>query len=433
LIAASLVFVWPLPHVIALRNLLLTILFLWLVHDFLRRKGFVIPRAGLSSLITLLAALACWLFVVALLIDSDSNRSLLEIKSQWLPAYMSFFTGLLLICDLRSRNFEPWRIVRVLFWVLLTLATLQLVVGYLPAIFRKDLGGHFVGIFDHKANMSYVNAITASLLLADIIPVSQAQRPLGLSRTAWITALVILVLTSYLSGTRNGVTVLLAILLMGFVVYVHGLRELARRRVWGVVAVFTIVFAVALWAMLKSDTRWTRFLATVAVAWNIDADTTWVYAEGKPLPPASDGLPVERTAYERISWARYAVRLIEENPLGTAVSRSSFKELVAANFGEAWAAHSHNGYLDLALSVGLPGLFLWTAFLVALIWQGYKAYFFGGQAAGLALLFLAAGFAARAFLDSTLRDHILEEFMFFAGLLLAAAYGNQVSQGYRNT
>jgi hypothetical protein len=195
----------------------------------------------------------------------------------------------------------------------------------------------------------------------------------------------------------------------------------------------TIFFSVALWAMLKSDTRWTRFLATVAVAWNIDADTTWVYAEGKPLPLASDGLPVERTAYERISWARYAVRLIEENPLGTAVSRSSFRELVTANFGDAWAAHSHNGYLDLALSVGLPGLFLWTAFLVGLIWQGYKAYFFGRQAAGLALLLLTSGFAARAFLDSTLRDHILEEFMFFAGLLLAAACGNQVSQGYRNT
>jgi hypothetical protein len=43
----------------------------------------------------------------------------------------------------------------------------------------------------------------------------------------------------------------------------------------------------------------------------------------------------------------------------------------------------------------------------------------------MALLFLTASFAARSFLDSALRDHILEEFMFFVGLLLAASSQNK--------
>jgi hypothetical protein len=187
----------------------------------------------------------------------------------------------------------------------------------------------------------------------------------------------------------------------------------------------TIFFSVALWAMLKSDARWGRFLTTAAVAWNIDADIAWVNAEKKPLPLASDGLPVEQTAYERISWARYAVRLIAENPFGTGVNRNSFRELVAEKFGDVLAAHSHNGYLDLALSMGLPALFLWIAFLIVLIRHGYRAYLTGQQAAGLALLFLIAAFAVRAFLDSILRDHILNEFMFFAGLLVAASSQNE--------
>ena len=191
-------------------------------------------------------------------------------------------------------------ILRLLFLTLLALATVQLVVGYLPAIFRQDLGGHFIGIFDHKSNVTYVNAITASLLLADIISANQARRLLGLSRTIWVIAFTILLLTTYLSGARNGVVVLLSVLLIAFGFYVLGLRESTRRKIWGVIAVLAIFLSVALWAMLKSDTRWERFLATAAGAWNIDVDTAWVSAQeilsyavcstGKPSDASGNGL-----------------------------------------------------------------------------------------------------------------------------------------------
>lgn len=433
MIAAGLVFVWPLPHVIALRNSLLALLLLWVAYDFFRHKPFVVPRAGQGAVMAILAAFVCWVLVVAFLIDGNPYSSLAEIKSQWLPIFLSFFAGLLLVWDLQSRNVEPRVIVRPLFWSLIALATLQLTFGYLPAIFRGELGGHFVGIFDHKANVTYVNAITASLLLADRIAINQAHRLLGLNWPAWLVASAIVLGTTYLSGARNGVVVILVMLLMAFILHVRGLRGSTKLKIWGVFAVLTIFISVAIWAMLKSDARWSRFLATAAVAWNIDAANNWVNAEVRSLPLASDGLPVEQTAYERISWARYAVRLIAEHPLGTGVSRNSFRGLVAEKFGDVLAAHSHNGYLDLALSLGLPALFLWIVFLIALGRQGYTAYLVGQQAAGLALMFLIAGFAVRALLDSTLRDHILQEFMFFAGVLFAAASSNRVSKGNVNS
>lgn len=429
IIAAGLVFVWPLPHVIALRNSLLVLLFLWVACDFISHKAFVVPRAGQGSVMAVLAAFICWLFVVAILIDDNAYSSLAEIKSQWLPIFISFFAGLLLVWDLQSRNVEFRVIVRPLFWALLAVATLQLMVGYLPAFFRNELGRQFVGIFDHKANVTYVNAITASLLLADGISRNQARRLLGLNWHTWVAAFAIVLLTTYLSGARNGVVVILVMLLTAVILHVRSLRGSTKRKIWSVFAVLTIFISVAIWAMLKSDARWSRFLATAAVAWDIDAGNNWVNVEAKSLPLASDGLPVERTAYERISWARYAVRLVAEHPLGTGVSRNSFRGLVAEKFGDVLAAHSHNGYLDLALSLGLPALFLWIAFLIALSRQGYNAYLAGQQAAGLALMFLIAGFAVRTFLDSILRDHILEEFMFFAGLLVAAASRNRDSAG----
>ncbi|MEO8163848.1 MAG: O-antigen ligase family protein [Betaproteobacteria bacterium] len=432
LLAASLIVVWPLPHIIAVRNSVLFGLGIWLAYDCFRRNVIVSPESGLVPIIKIIIAFSGWMFVVALLIDYDPSRSLQEIKGQWLPAFVSFFAGIFLIWNFRGRQIAAEVIFRLLFGALLVLATVQLVVGYVPAILHQQLGGHFVGIFDHKANITYINAITASLLLADIVAQNRARRLLGLSRTMWVVALIILLLTTYLSGARNGVVVILSILLIGFSLYVRTLRGSTRIRIWSVIAILAIFFFVALWTMLKSDSRWSQFLATAAVAWNIDANTAWVNAERRPLPLASDGLPVEQTAYERISWALYAVRLIAEHPLGTAVSRNSFRELVDAKFGEVLAAHSHNGYLDLALSLGLPALFLWIAFLVVLVRQGYMACLAGRDGAGLALILLVVAYSIRAILDSIWRDHILHEFMFFAGLLLAASSRAEDSESARN-
>ena len=82
--------------------------------------------------------------------------------------------------------------------------------------------------------------------------------------------------------------------------------------------------------------------------------------------------------------------------------------------------HSHVGYIDLAISVGFPGLLLWLAFIGLLMASGWRAYRTGRSIWGLILLFTVAGYAIRCGIDSIIRDHILEEFMFFAGLSAAA-------------
>ena len=64
-LAAGLVLVWPLPHVIALRNSLLVLLFVWLVYEGLKSHQPFSFGAGLRLIIVVLMALAGWLFVVA--------------------------------------------------------------------------------------------------------------------------------------------------------------------------------------------------------------------------------------------------------------------------------------------------------------------------------------------------------------------------------
>jgi len=55
------------------------------------------------------------------------------------------------------------------------------------------------------------------------------------------------------------------------------------------------------------------------------------------------------------------------------------------------------------------------AFLGGIAWVGLNASFGRGASFGVVLALLVAGYAARAFLDSIFRVHIIEEFLFFIG------------------
>jgi len=61
---------------------------------------------------------------------------------------------------------------------------------------------------------------------------------------------------------------------------------------------------------------------------------------------------------------------------------------------------------------------LWAAFLGSLMWRGWRAFFDRDNPHGLLLFFLATGYAGRMLLDSVNKDHMLQMFMFLAGLLL---------------
>jgi hypothetical protein len=418
---AILVFVWPLPNVITLRVSLLFGLIFFLVIESVRNQRVGALAQGTRLVLLVLAALAFWLCVVALWLTDNAEIALRELKGGWLRTFAAFFVGYLLLAALRRRGISTTTSMRLLFWALLSLAAIQSLNGLWHLATTGALPAFYGGIFDHKANITFVNAITASLLLADIATGEQSRRILGLNRITWLAASGLVLVTTYMSGARNGILVMLFLIFLGGIAYLRGYWHVSRVKLWLLVGTLIGFLLVGFWIMVKSDVRWTRFLATVPVAWDIDKSHSWIDIFKYPPPPAADGGKVEDTAYERISWARYAGRLISEHPLGTDLTRNSFRNLVIEKFGETRAAHSHNGYLDFTLAAGLPALALWVAFLIALARQGYNSFHLLQSGAGLALVLLVAGFAARSFLDSILRDHILEEFMFFAGLLLAAS------------
>lgn len=422
LAAAALIFVWPLAHVIALRNVLLYGLALWLLVGFIRRPESRRLPSGLGTATGILITFVCWLFVVALVLDPDTGRSLKEIKGEWLPALVAFGVGVGLISVTGSDTDARRTLFLLILSALLSLLGLQIAVATWSIISEGVLPEHFFSqVSSHKSYMTYVAAIAASLLLADAISGQKSRKLLNLRPTIWWIALSVILFAACLSRARNGVMVLLFIIILGSYVHFRQANSPLRTKLLRVAAGLGLCFAIGILVMVKLDDRWSRFFATVPVAWNIDGSDAWVDASVKPLPMGIDGLPVEQTAYERIAWARASMRFLAEHPLGIGVTRDAFGELMKAKYGGTRAAHSHSAYLDLGLSIGIPGLMLWAAFSILLLRRGCVAGMKHGQAAGLALLLVVSSFLVRSAIDSTLRDHILEQFMFFSGLLLAGS------------
>jgi O-antigen ligase len=91
----------------------------------------------------------------------------------------------------------------------------------------------------------------------------------------------------------------------------------------------------------------------------------------KNLASVTSALPFDMTFTGRVDVWELAFSKIAEKPL-TGYGFSAFWTLESTKFGsediEAWAggaAHAHNGYIDTALNVGLPGLVL---ALVVFLW-----------------------------------------------------------------
>ena len=426
-LVVALVIVWPLPHVIALRNTLLISLLVWLIAARWPPLKWSFAGSVFKWPSLCLAALLVWLFVVALWVDTNPATSLSGIKGEWLPPLVAFAVGALMVGTLTRKGMSQQLVMKTVFGSLMLLIVLQFGLGTWYLLFEGGLPGFFGGITDHKANITYVAAITLSMLLADATARTPEVGFLGLPRWLQLGSFAVLVITTYMSGTRNGIVIVLLLTVIWAPFFLINVLRLSRRATLMGFLGLALCMAVAAWAMIKIDKRWSRLLVTVPVAWNVEGDHSWLWVQKMGLPLAADGLPVEATAYERISWAIVAVKLIIEHPLGTSISKDAFRQLVEVQYGPTRTGHAHNGYLDLGLEAGVPAVLLWLVFLILLLRLGV-VNLRGPTYASLALILYIIGFGTRSALDAILRDHILEQFMFFAALFLAVSDGREFPQ-----
>ncbi len=420
-LVAVLVFIWPIPHTVSARDLLLVAtlgLFGYLAWRARRRpQGWSAVRLPLA----LFLALSAWIVLVALAISGETAWSLDEIRGQWLKAGVALALGGLLGATIQD-NHRTLRLALTIVGAMLLLHVLYIVYqafgGWPP---RETLATRVAGLTGGPDKSNYLTNMLLYFLLAEIFVRLVSHRrflPVGNIVLAAMTAVALFAV--YVEAVRNGIAELAVVFGVAVILVLRASDRARRRVVAGITLALVVIALTQGYLNIRKDERWRTFLETVPIALDIE-NRAWI-DQALPQPRLANGQTVDWSNYMRIARIRAGLSLMADYPLGVGFGRNAFGHAVEQKYGLR-TSHSHSGIIDLGVGAGIPGVVLWLAFLGTLLRLGYRGVRGSDNFPALLLLFLTTGYSFRMLVDSTIRDHMLQMFLFLAAFLAVIVAG----------
>lgn len=412
---ALLMFVWPIPHTIALRHslMLLTLLmFSLLAYVYTERSQYRFSLPATPFII--FGVLTFWMLLGSLYFWSDQS-SIEEFTSKWLKGVLAVVLGFVVVKSVLSFNIE-------LKTGIITAVTAPLVIHVISVdvlwLWDCSIGTcqtRLAGLTDGPDKASYLSNLLMAFLIAESVLRLQGQaRTLPISNRVLMSLLIITFLSVLIEGMRNG---LFSLLLVGLVVFFLSEWRRAFKRKRGKAAIAAILLGLtATGYFFAKDPRWATFQETIPIAWDTETHRYWLNMEKYPRPTLENGAPVDESNYLRVAWFKAALNIIEEHPLGVGYNKNAFGYALQQKYGEG-SGHSHSGLMDFTIGTGILGALLWLLFLGSLWMAAILAYRKTGVFTALVLALVLTDYTLRMLVDSVIRDHMFEQFAFLAALL----------------
>jgi hypothetical protein len=405
---AAVLFVFPIPHTIALRNLLLLIGLLTLLAT-LRRTVRPLSPPSLKPAAWGLVATTAWMVLHSIAVAPAPTLALDNLRGDWIVPLLTAALAAWAAAQLprgRAAQAVTLALAAHMVWLLGWQLHLWLLAGAWP--FKATP----FAAYDYQGTL---NSFFLSLLVADRLAwVLEKYSPLALGqRFGW--ALLLLSLASDLALQSRNSTAITVLLLLA--------ASLALLRVWSrqwrVIAIATGMIAMVGAGSISFDSRWQGLRESTAVGWS-SPSLYWLTNDAATRPVTPSGAGLEESAYLRTAWARQAVQAIGAHPLGLGFGRDGFGRAVAEKYGVKGMVSSHSGWLDFALGAGLPGLALLLLAAGLAIRGGWMSFRQHGDGASLMLCFLVGGYLLRCLLDGHLSGWRLGLFAFICGVLIGS-------------
>jgi O-antigen ligase len=410
-------FVWPMPHTVSVRDLLL-VLNLCLFGYLAWRRGW--PRQSFRQLLlpaSALAALTAWMYLVAFFISPETSWSLDEISSQWIRALLALSAGALVAIAVKKESGLVQKTLFVIF-VALMLHVVYVDLEALNIWLHDQNLERLAGLTEGPDKSNYLtNLLFCFLLTESFSRIFHKKRTLPFGDGILTAALALAVISMIVERTRNGIIVLVLMLLaLGVLYLLEQRKRLKKTAIMGGIAAMLMVVIVGLGLVVAARQSLTlnNLVATVSIAWDTEHYKAWQNdgRDGWPMLPT--GETVDTSAYLRIAWLKEGLLLFQAHPYGIGFGRNAFGHGLKAKYG-AGGGHSHSGLLDLAIGTGVPGTLLWLGFFVSLMRLAWKRSRTAHNHAAILLMLLLLDFGARMFMDSIIRDHMLQQFMLLVG------------------
>jgi hypothetical protein len=417
-------FIWPVPGTISVRDICIFLLFIIFLYSAFGTRPPYLKTKELAPPFVILAVLTVWILLEASFISKETVWSLREIAGQWLISLLVFVTAALAAVSAEEGTFfKGGNIMTLLFSILLV--HILYVDLYAIYMFAKTsaLPTWVAGLTGGKDKSSYLSHFLLMILCVEIyFRTRQKKGNLPINNAMLCLALLLTLFSIYLEAVRNG-TVAAVLFLFAFILlyFLKSDRSLRKLALISSVVVLLLVFGYisSISAGSEQRHRWKTLLETVPLALDTRNNKAWLNPNKYPYPKMKSGETVHGSNYERIAWIKEGAVLVMENPFGVGFGRNAFGHAVKRKYAaeDVIVAHSHSGIVDLVVGTGIPGLLLWVLFIGYLMLRSTGKFRSQESYYGLLLFFITADFTMRSLVDSVLRDHMLQMFMFFAGLL----------------
>lgn len=383
LFSITLLIVWPLPHTIGLRNICIAFGSILSMCFFLRHKkiesGIVILLVVMLLSIPLLQVLRVVFF------ENSSAYQMYELKGTWLRVFaliiMGFAFGQILVTT-NNNIFLYALLIGFLFHPVVT------IILYLKeiVIFQNFLPVNFTSIFNTKISGVYFNLWFAWIGFGVIYwllrgaNISSRLQKLGIiiSSVGIIIVVIDILALRALNGVLNiiGLGVLLLILLLFRSLFYKSKFNHKIFLTIFLIVTFTGIFAIEYDA--RHDGKLKNLLQDVVISSDLNATTLWrdddlSRAHEERLPVNQNGVRVNASTYERVSWFLKGLDYLGKNPMGTGFTHHAFGYLMRQDYPGSRVEKTHSGWMDLALGLGLPSMFLLWAILALNICLAVKS------------------------------------------------------------
>jgi len=420
---SALVFVWPLPDSIAIRNMLMLGGAILLVSAILkhRKDGVTSTSVWIKEVFIPLLLLTAWMFFVALFISPESQWSLDEIRGHWILPLISLLLGLMVTRVLyRSPSDFPLLVVIIVFPLFIHVLITDVRFLY-EAVIVGELSTRHGGLL-RFVDGSYITNILASYYLTESVYRAYfGRRLINIGNLSLFLMIILTAVAIYVISARFGYIVLAALFFTTILLLLFYLSPAKRQRYITVLfLVCSIVLAIT-WFGIEKDPRTRSLVETLPIAWNIETNKAWLDWEKYTVPELESGEKVSHSNYMRVAWIHAGMVLIKENWLGYGFGRNVFGHVLRQHYGEG-SGHSHSGVIDLGLGVGIPGLIFWYVTIFIILYFSYRAFKRQHHPVGLLLFLITVNFNLRMFVDSNFRDHMLQEYLFITGITVGLVF-----------
>tara|TARA_R110002033_G_scaffold414_2_gene4068 strand:+ start:16844 stop:18187 length:1344 start_codon:yes stop_codon:yes gene_type:complete len=416
-----LVFILPIAHTIAIRNISMLFLILILIYLFSKKNisGFKdLFKKETRIIAAILFLFSFWLYIVAFFISNESLWTLSEIKSQWITPLIYFLSFALVGLYSLKENIDFQKNFYTVIFLMLFVHVLYVdLYAFKYYIDTKAILSRFAGLTEGPDKSNYITNVLLAFLVSEVIYRFRTSKKVLNINNFFLSLIIVLTLaSSVFEGMRNGVVAVIFLTISGIFLSFYNNEKYTKK--------FKIIVSLFIFIMLtfptmyniKNDRRWNTLIATIPYALDTQVNKFWLNNEKYSLPKFPNGNNVEVSAYLRFAWGYEGLKLIVENPLGLGFGRNAFAHGLKAKYDDVKnVGHSHSGLIDLTIGVGIPGLILWLSFGLYLMYLSYTVFIKYYSFYALVLFFNVSGFFSRFVVDSNMRDHMFETFMLVAG------------------